>query len=267
MKPLLVLLFFGFLILIFVGGALGQTDLTPDTPPAASGAGSSNTLLSTGQMSGTSPCASPYTVTAGDTLGEIAKRCSLTLAELLAANPAITNADLIYVDQVLVIPRSAVPAAASAPTATAVQAVVAAPPPTATANTVVVEAAQPASPTQDAILSAFETGRAPQKGEQSPTREATPRPSTSTGAIKPGSHVEVVVEGFPKNTLVVFGIGQVGKVPFMIDEMMTDDQGVARVTVIIPENALAGQQWTVTISTADITPEISATSVPFTIGQ
>jgi LysM repeat protein len=266
-KPLLVLLFFGFLILIFVGGALGETDLTPDTPPAAAGSGSSNTLLSTGLSIGSSPCASPYTVVAGDTLSEIAKRCSLTLADMLSANPAISSADLIYIDQVLVIPRSAVPAAASAPTATAAQAVMAAPPPTATSTAVVVEAAQPAAPTEDAILSAFETGRAPQKEKQSPTRAATPRPTASTTAIKPGSHVEVVVEGFPANALVVFGIGQVGKDPFMIDEMITDDQGVARVTVTIPENALAGQQWTVTISTAGVTPEISATAVPFTIGQ
>lgn len=265
MKPLLVLLFFGFLILIFVGGALGETDLTPDTPPAAPGAGSSNTFLSTGQTSGTSPCASPYTVAAGDTLGEIAKGCSLTLADLLAANPAVTNADLIYVDQVLLIPRSSVPAAEIAPTATPAQAVIAAPP--ATATEVVVEAAQPAATAEDAILSAFETGRAPQKEEQSPANEATPRPTVSNTAIKPGSHVKVSVAGFPANALVVFGIGQVGKNAFMIDEMITDDQGVARVTVIIPENALPGQKWTVTISTAGITPEVSATSVPFTIGQ
>lgn len=50
--------------------------------------------------------ASTYTVKAGDTLSRIAQNNNLSLSELLAANPAITNPSLIYVGQKITIPAT-----------------------------------------------------------------------------------------------------------------------------------------------------------------
>jgi LysM repeat protein len=45
-----------------------------------------------------------YAVTAGDTLFGIAAQFGLTVEQLLAANPQITNADYVTIGQVIVIP-------------------------------------------------------------------------------------------------------------------------------------------------------------------
>jgi len=45
-----------------------------------------------------------YTVRAGDTLFFIARRFGITVAQILAANPQITNQNLIFIGQVICIP-------------------------------------------------------------------------------------------------------------------------------------------------------------------
>ena len=50
-----------------------------------------------------------YTVKKGDTLSSIALKNSTTVANLLSLNPDITNADLIYIGQVIVISGAAAP--------------------------------------------------------------------------------------------------------------------------------------------------------------
>lgn len=47
-----------------------------------------------------------YTVKAGDTLSKIAARSSLTVSDILAANPSIKNASVIYVGQKITIPAT-----------------------------------------------------------------------------------------------------------------------------------------------------------------
>lgn len=61
-------------------------------------------LLPTG-----TPCPSPYIIQAGDTLSAIAVRCKTTVAALLAANPSITNRNLIFTGTRLIIPTGPVP--------------------------------------------------------------------------------------------------------------------------------------------------------------
>ena len=50
-----------------------------------------------------------YIIQPGDTLFAIAGRFGITLAELLAANPQITNPDLVFPGQRIMIPVSAPP--------------------------------------------------------------------------------------------------------------------------------------------------------------
>lgn len=47
---------------------------------------------------------SPFTVRSGDTVSGIAARHGITIGELLAANPAITDPEMIFLSQVLTIP-------------------------------------------------------------------------------------------------------------------------------------------------------------------
>jgi LysM repeat protein len=269
-KPFFVLLFFAFLITIFAGGAIGDTDLTPDTPAATNNGLISDALVSVVDGASIGVCGGTYTVHSGDTLSAIARSCSLALADLVAANPQITNANLIRVGQTIKIPMVAAPARGKQAVVQATDVpVVEAPAPTATE--VVVEAAAPVVeeilPTSDEIFSAFETARSPLDGSQADAPMPTPRPTVVAKGLKPGSLVQVSVAGFPANTPVSVGIGQVGKEPFFIDESVTDDQGVATVVVAVPADAKSGQKWTVTITTLNSDPPISATAMPFMIGK
>lgn len=59
-------------------------------------------LLPAREAAALAPCATPYTVRAGDTLTRIARNCGPTVAQLQSANRL--NGDLIFVGQQLVIP-------------------------------------------------------------------------------------------------------------------------------------------------------------------
>jgi LysM repeat protein len=48
-------------------------------------------------------CNGSYTIVAGDTLKKIAASCTMTLSDLLALNPQITNPNLIYPGQVITL--------------------------------------------------------------------------------------------------------------------------------------------------------------------
>lgn len=67
--------------------------------------------LPIGSSAPTSPISnSTYVVQAGDTLKNIAFRAGVTLESILAANPQIVNMNLIYVGQVINMPKSGAPA-------------------------------------------------------------------------------------------------------------------------------------------------------------
>jgi LysM repeat protein len=64
------------------------------------------TLGLTSAVSAKATCSSPYIVQSGDTLKSISQKCGVSLNALLNANPAITNPNLIYRGQRIVIPGS-----------------------------------------------------------------------------------------------------------------------------------------------------------------
>ena len=53
-----------------------------------------------------SPCSNPYIVQKGDVFGRIAQKCGVTLVALRAANPQVTNPNLIKVGQHLNLPAA-----------------------------------------------------------------------------------------------------------------------------------------------------------------
>ena len=65
------------------------------------------------------PSAQVYVIKTGDTLSKVAKRFSVTLEELLAANPDIKNPDKIALGQQINIPIPAGEATPAAPSGSA----------------------------------------------------------------------------------------------------------------------------------------------------
>ncbi len=89
--------------LLNFGGSPGAT-----TPPVSAGPSDSG-LSSGGPSSSAAAVATPqvYTVAAGDNLTKIAKKYSLTTAQLLAANPQIKNPNSIKIGDKITIPVAA----------------------------------------------------------------------------------------------------------------------------------------------------------------
>jgi len=90
-------------------GSGGGGSTTPTTAPTVrpTTAPTSTPTTSTPTSTPTTGCATTlYTVVSGDRLSAIATTYGVTLANLLAANSAITNADLIYIGQVISIPSA-----------------------------------------------------------------------------------------------------------------------------------------------------------------
>lgn len=79
--------------------ATHRTTVDRSAGPSVLASGSQDPLAPTPR-----PTAHPYRVRGGDTLYTIARRFGLTIGQLLAANPDITDPDRIAVGQVIIIP-------------------------------------------------------------------------------------------------------------------------------------------------------------------
>jgi hypothetical protein len=248
-KLFFVLVFFLFFIALFAGGALGDTDLTPHTPPDPN-----RPVTNFSSPAGASGvCGSVYTVRSGDTLSSIARACGITLENLLAANPAITNPNLIHVDQRVNIPggsasqpQPAAPAAPVLPGATAVQGVRSQ------------GADAPATAPTDAYLDAFRIASDPNNAKW-PTH--TPVPPKD---MQPGAVIDTSVQGLYSNTPVRIGISKVGQEPVIVGEGVSRADGSFFAQVMIPLEAKAGEDWVVTFM-QDGSPPKSIPISPFKV--
>lgn len=235
-KSFFVVVMFILFGIILAGGALGDTDLTPDngTTTTSSGAAGGNTvsgLAITGNTAN-SPCGSVYVVQPGDYLMKIARMCGANLNDLVAFNPDIVNPNLIYPNQKInIVILATLPPAAVDP-----------------AEVVVLPTAVP--PTA-----------APAAATQTP-----PPPAAPAVAVKPGETVPVEVNGFQPFTLVQIAIGKVGEDGQVVSEEITQDDGSIKVDVEIPSRAQPGETWVVTI-TAEREPRTVIQSPQFTITQ
>lgn len=92
-----LLLFSIPLLLIRPGGGADTGTQSTSTPPLEPSASLAPTPVP-------SPTPQVYAIASGDTLSKVAKRFGVTIEELLAANPSITNPDKISIGQEIVIP-------------------------------------------------------------------------------------------------------------------------------------------------------------------
>ena len=145
MRAFFIVVLFFLAFLLFASGTIGNANLTSNNPgsaqvpvqaaaPAAAAPVVEQPQVITIQESPstntgdnlsipvTGSCTNPYTVRSGDILSQIAVNCDITLAAIRQANPQVTDANLIYPGQQLIIPN----ATAVQPTAVPVQSVPAA---------------------------------------------------------------------------------------------------------------------------------------------
>jgi LysM repeat protein len=257
-KPLFITIMFVFLIVLFAGAFIGDTDLTPNTPPAApqqnallgpSLAGSGQAAaaggvpVASGALAVAGTCANPYTVQPGDTLSGIAQKCGVSLADLLATNPTIQDPHLIRPGDLLSIVAGAggkayVPvlgASAGQPVA----------------ETPAFNAGVPVETPGPAELALLQ---APLAGQ--PAR----------AGIVPGGAVNVTIVGLPASAPVDISIGRVGFIPVLIEQPTTGPDGRIRMTAAIPWVARPGEAWEVTVSLRD-DPRTRVVSAPFFIEE
>ena len=83
------------------GTTTGNNTVTSNNPGTTNSGTTNPGTTNPGTSTNTGTTASTYTVVKGDTLYHIARKCGMTLQELLAANPQIKNRDKISVGQVL----------------------------------------------------------------------------------------------------------------------------------------------------------------------
>lgn len=242
-KPLFILIMFILFIALMAGGSIGGTDLTPDTPPAATAApgevaAAGEVPAASGSSPGvlyTSPCRGVYTVQSGDTLSQIAVNCGIPLADMIAANPAIPDPNLIQPGQQVNIPA----AAAAAP-------VLVEPTPVPTAAPAAAEAA---------------SGALAPEGASTPAAAA---PDLLPEGLVPGGIIHVTVKNLPPTTPVSLGIGRAEAEPTMVEDRITDEKGELIIHLAIPRTAKPGEQWMVSVLTMT-KPKTLVQSVPFTI--
>jgi LysM repeat protein len=248
----LVVLFFSFFLLI-ASSSLAQVDLTPDTPPA----NTSQTDLSDQQaevimIQDSSPstaleadtqpaipvtgsCTNPYTVRDGDTLSLIAEMCGTTLGAIRLANPQITNINLIYAGQQLVIPTTS--AGDDNPV-----------PVTSDSKLVIIPTNTPA-PTQTPAAIIPSTGN---------TNQAT------VTQIVEGTLLQITVRNFPANTPLNIYLQEQGGLTTLFAVGATSLDGSLTTSATLPQTTNPETIYTITVSTAS-GPLVQAVSDPFTI--
>ena len=228
-------------VILFASSAVSDVDLTPDTPPAATNVNPDSLAPVRAPLRNpsTGACNNSYSVQGGDTLSSIASLCGITLSELVAANPSITNPNLIRPGQELNIPGVVQQLDAGVLT-TGEQATLAPLP---------VE--QP--PTVDQAV-----------GQPTVVAPESSLPSEVPG-VKPGDVLTIEIANLPPQVQVRLGVGPQGGALTVLGETLTDQVGRLRTEITIPPDARPGEIWFVTAMTLQ-DPFTTVNSAPFQIG-
>jgi len=219
-----------------------------------------------------SACGPTYTVVEGDTLFSIARRCGLTVNQILAVNPGLSNPNRILVGQRLFLPPGApivTPLPPVGPTLYVVR-----------LGDTLFSIARLFGTTVNAILARnpgiidpnyIQVGQTiliPEPGFIPPT--PTPFPPTIVPAVAllpasgpPGTAVQVVGTRFPPNVPVSVALGRSAAELSVVATVASDVQGLASAVIVIPAGARAPERWIVLLSTVTA-PPVSAAAL-FTV--
>ncbi len=103
---LIVTLVFSFAFLSTPAVAMADSPAQAMNPTVTPTATAAAATTSPAAVAAAATCASPYTVITGDTLTGIAQKCNVAFADLIALNGNISNVNLIFPGQQVVIPQS-----------------------------------------------------------------------------------------------------------------------------------------------------------------
>jgi LysM repeat protein len=202
-------------------------------------------------------CKDSYVVRFADSLGAIARRCQMTLTELLAANPGIQQSTPIYPGQVLrIVPGAKPPAIPNSYTVLSGDTLSAI---AEKFDTTVKELIRVNPEILDPrFIYISQVLRVP--GDIS-----EPRVALSADNIMPGWYLEVRAYGFPPNTDLDYRIGKAGGPYTPNEDVTTDEYGTASAYVYFPSSAKVGEKWEIQALTTGIDNGVEAISAPITI--
>lgn len=202
-------------------------------------------------------CKDTYIVRRGDSLARIAWWCEVSLDQLLAANPQLTDRDIIYPGQVIRIVVGAEIA------------------PIPDTHTVA------AGDTLNKIAERYDTSvnellrlnpgilnpRLIYIGQvlRLPGNFTGPRLLLSEIDVKPGWYIEVKVVDFPPNADIDFLLSKAGGTFYPVQDGRTDAHGYASAYINFPNTAVSGEKWKVKVHTTENPELISVTSQTVTI--
>ncbi len=202
-------------------------------------------------------CKNTYIVRRGDSLLKIARLCSVTLDDLLAANPEITNGGLIYPGQILrIIAGSRIPDVGGTYTVESGD----------TLGTI----AEQFNTTVKELLRLNPDILDPRfiyigQVLVLPGKTSGPRVELLTGSVKPGGVVQVAVYGFPANTYIDYRAGVRGGPYTLIKDGVTDAAGYATANITIPTTADIDHPWEILVLTTEAANGVQAYSETITI--
>lgn len=289
---------FLFALSVFVNGAVSQIDLTPNTPPDTP-VEPSFTGFDTGDVafplradgadthsaggppaagsSGSGSCRGEYTVSKGETLFQISRRCSISIEELLRANPTIVNPDLIYAGQVIYLDnlaplRADEEAVGGTETGSGAEAGQLAVDPFWTEESPAEEPpvekppAEPVLPESTPAEKPLWQDAAPEDAAPAdpfaPAVTAELRPAGTLPNARPKITVRAV--NFSPMTRVSVELVKSGGQSPITGESRSDARGSVMMDITIPPDALPGEEWIAAVRTLD-GPAIEAKSAPFVI--
>ena len=256
MKAFIIVILLFLAILLIASTSLANVDLTPGTPPVVTNLESeplaqdvitiNNGAVPAAQVSNanlvpvTGTCINPYTVQPGDILSGIAEICNTTVASIRLANPLITNPNLIYPGQQMVIPDLAQTNAA-------------------VINQPAILPTAPAAIVAPAADPAAKLAIQPTVAPQVPISGAAP-------LIQSGTRLRVMALGYPANTIVNIAVGPQTVGYNIVATGQTDAAGSLTTTIIVPSPPDSVTLWVVVVATSG-TPSIQAMSKPFYINS
>lgn len=252
-KTIFIMIMIILFIALLASGFIGSTDLTPNTPPAAiSGPAAADPAAGVSSAAGVlySPCSGVYTIQSGDTLSHIARDCGIPLADLIAANPAIPDPNVISPGQQINIPAAVAEAVQEVPA-----------PPAVTEAPQEAPAADPPASAEDQGPTLMEVVAAQEEGG---TGGVPADEDLLPEGLVPGGIIHVTVKNLPPTTPVTLGIGKAGATPAEVEDRITNEKGELIIHIAIPKTAQPGEQWTVSVMTMN-KPKTVVQSVPFTI--
>ena len=202
-------------------------------------------------------CNETYIVRRGDSLGRIARRCEITLDQLLFANPGLTAADIIYPGQVLrIVPEAQI---VPLPDSHIVR--------PGESLGIIAERYDTTVRELLRLNPDILNPRIIYAGQELrlPGNFSGPRIFLSTTTVKPGWYIEVKLVDFPPNADIDFLLSKEGGPYTPVQDNRTDASGSLSAYVSFPNTAVVGEEWTIQVQTTETAELVRVSSQTVTI--